>query len=248
MGQASGMGQPVIKLAVDPSLAFFVRPRRRSGEVACDEVSSLAHVVESAGVPRTEVGALVVNGTPAAFGYRPRAGDVVQVLPVQRPESLDCARFVLDVHLGTVARRLRLVGLDAAYDRDASDDELVERANAEQRVLLTQDRGLLCRRALWRGAYVRGAGPAEQFADVLARFAPALAPWTRCPACNGLLAPVPKADVEPQLKPGTRRTYQAFARCRQCGQVYWHGAHGRRLDAIIESAGRAVAAASGELG
>jgi uncharacterized protein len=242
------MGQPAIQVAVDPSLAFFARPQFRGGvaAVACDGVSSLGHVVESVGVPRTEVGALIVNGRPAGRGYRPHGGDVVQVLPVRRPEHLDGARFVLDVHLGTVARRMRLVGLDTAYGRDADDDELIEQANSEQRVLLTQDRGLLCRRALWRGAYVRGAGPGEQFADVLGRFAPPLAPWTRCPACNGLLSAVAKGEVESLLRPGTRRTYQAFARCQQCGQVYWHGAHGDRLDAIIESAVRVVAAAAAD--
>jgi uncharacterized protein len=232
------MGQPAVQIALDPSLAFFLRPRLRGGVVmvACDGVSSLGHVVESVGVPRTEVGSLIVNGRPTGPGYRPRGGDSGQVLPVRRPESLDHARFVLDVHLGTVARRLRLVGVDAAYDRDADDEELVEQANSQQRVLLTQDRELLCRRALWRGAFVRGADPGEQFADVLARFAPPLAPWTRCLACNGLLAPVPKPDVEQDLRPGTRRTYDAFARCQQCGQVYWHGAHGSRLQQIIDAA------------
>ena len=37
---------------------------------------------------------------------------------------------------------------------DASDDALIEQANAERRILLTQDRGLLRRRALWLGGYV----------------------------------------------------------------------------------------------
>ena len=49
---------------------------------------------------------------------------------------------------------------------------------------------------------------------MLDRFRPRLAPWTRCPACNGLLAPVAKAAVAPVLPPGTRRTYQTFSRCR----------------------------------
>jgi uncharacterized protein with PIN domain len=75
---------------------------------------------------------------------------------------------------------------------------------------------------------------------VLDRFKPPLAPWTRCPACNGPLSPVAKAAVAPTLPPGTRRTYQTFSRCRTCGQVYWHGAHCKRLEQIIDSAVRAA--------
>ena len=165
---------------------------------------------------------------------------------VRRPQQLTSARFVLDVHLGTLARRLRLVGVDAAYANDAGDDALIEQANAGRRVLLTQDRGLLRRRALWLGAYVRGARPDDQFQDVLDRFKPPLALWTRCPTCNGLLAPVAKTTVTPVLLPGTRRTYHSFSRCRSCGQVYWHGAHGKRLDQIIDSAIRAASTGPNE--
>jgi uncharacterized protein len=238
--------RPEADVRVAPELALFLRPRRRGetgGRVRCDGVSSLGHVVQSFGVPLTEVGALLVNGVPEQPRYRPHGGDAVEVLPVSRPQPVDRPQFLLDVHLGTLARRLRLVGVDAAYDRDADDDELIERANASRRVLLTQDRGLLQRRSLWFGAYVRGARPDEQFADVLGRFAPPLAPWTRCTACNGPLAPVPKAQVAEQLKPGTRRTYDSFARCADCGRVYWRGAHGGRLQATIDAAVQMVGTA-----
>jgi uncharacterized protein len=231
--------EPEADVRVAPELALFLRPGQRAasgGRVRCDGVSSLGHVVQSLGVPLTEVGALVVNSVPELPRYRPRGGDVVQVLPVLRPQPVDRPRFLLDVHLGTLARRLRLVGVDTDYDRDANDDELIERANAARRVLLTQDRGLLQRRTLWLGAYVRGARPDEQLADVLGRFAPPLAPWTRCTACNGSLAAAPKAEVAELLKPGTRRTYDSFVRCRDCGRVYWHGAHGRHLQATIDAA------------
>ena len=238
--------EPEADIRVAPELALFLRSGRRArsgGRVRCDGVSSLGHIVQSLGVPLTEVGALVVNGVPEQPRYRPRAGDFVQVLPVSRPQPVDRPGFLLDVHLGTLARRLRLVGVDASYDRDADDDELIERANAARRVLLTQDRGLLRRRSLWRGAYVRGARPDEQFADVLGRFAPPLAPWTRCTACNGPLAAAAKADVAELLRPGTRRTYDSFARCQDCGRVYWRGAHSRRLQATIDSAIQIVATA-----
>ena len=70
---------------------------------------------------------------------------------------------------------------------------------------------------------------------MLDRFATPLAPWTRCTACNGLLSPARKADVEQLLPPGTRRTYQTFSRCGDCGRVYWRGAHSGRLEAIVDN-------------
>jgi uncharacterized protein len=236
------MAGPEAEVRFAAELRIFLAPRHRGGRVRvrCGGVASLGHVVESFGVPLTEVGRLVVNGTPVTPGYRLGAGDVAEACPVRRPQPVPTPRFILDVHLGTLARRLRLLGVDAAYANDLDDDVLIERANAGHRVLLTQDRGLLRRRRLWLGAYVRGARPDDQLRDVLDRFAPPLAPWTRCTACNGLLAPARKADVEPLLQPGTRRTYQAFSRCAGCGKVYWRGAHSRRLEDIVAAAIRAV--------
>jgi len=229
-------------VSVAAQLRLFLKPAHRGGpvRVGCDGVSSLGHVVQSLGIPLTEVGSLVVNGRPVPPRYRPGGGDVVEVGAVGRPQLVPGATFILDVHLGALARRLRLAGVDTAYANDAGDDTLIEDANAGRRILLTQDRGLLRRRTLWLGAYVYGARPDDQFADVLDRFTPPLAPWTRCPACNGLLSPVPKAAVEPMLQPGTRRTYQEFSRCGTCGKVYWRGAHSKRLEALIASAQRAA--------
>jgi uncharacterized protein len=238
------MGAPEAVVTVAAELRMFLRPGRREGpvSVACDGVSSLVHVVESLGVPRTEIGGLTVNGNTEAPGYLPRSGDVVHVLAVPRPQRPGASLFLLDVHLGALARRLRLLGVDAVYDNNAADDDLVRRANAERRVLLTQDRGLLCRRQLWAGGYVHGAHPDEQLRDVLDRFAPRLAPWTRCTACNGQLLPVAKPAVERLLEPGTRRTYHEFAQCQACDRVYWRGAHAARLQAIVDGAGNSGAA------
>jgi uncharacterized protein with PIN domain len=221
-------------------LWLFVAPRLRRGlvEVRHDGDASLGHVVESLGVPLTEVGVLLTDGEIVAPSHRPAPGSTIEVRPVDRPQRVPHWRwrFVLDVHLGTLARRLRLLGVDTAYRNDADDDELVEQAAAQHRLLLTKDRGLLRRRALWAGAYVRGRRPADQLADVLDRFVPPLTPWTRCTACNGELEHVAKHVVADELAPGTRRCYDDFAKCRSCGQVYWHGAHGRRLQAVVDAA------------
>lgn len=220
----------------DVALWLFLPPRRRRPEVVVpyDGSSSLGHVVQALGIPLTEVKPPVVDG---ARSGRLHDGAVIELEPPSRPQALpDGAHFLLDVHLGSLARRLRLLGIDAAYDNEADDADLVERAGRERRVLLTQDRGLLLRRALRAGAYVHGAGADAQLVDVLDRFAPPLAPWTRCSACNGELAEVPKAEVADRLEPGTRRCYERFSRCRSCGRVFWHGAHGRRLGAIVAEA------------
>lgn len=218
-----------------PPLWLFLPPRRRRAEFAVpyDGDASLGHVVQALGVPLTEVDPPVVDGTRSG---RLHDGAVIELEPPPRPQPLPEARFLLDVHLGSLARRLRLLGVDTAYRNPADDAELVERAGRECRVLLTQDRRLLMRRALRAGAYVRGHGADAQLADVLDRFAPPLAPWTRCSACNGELAEVSKDEVADQLEPGTLRCYDRFARCTACGRVYWRGAHGRRLDAVVADA------------
>ncbi|OEV03359.1 Mut7-C RNAse domain-containing protein [Streptomyces oceani] len=250
-------------IRVSDQLRFFLPVRHRAGPSAesghegvrdgvrwaYDEEATVGHLVEALGVPLTEVGELRADGAPVPPSYRPAPGSHIAVESVPRPQPMPSAapwppRFVLDVHLGALARRLRLVGVDTAYRNDAADPELVTRANAEQRILLTQDRGLLRRRALWLGAYVRGGKPDEQLMDVLTRFDVPLAPWTRCPSCNGSLVPVAKEDIADRIPPGTRRTYDSFTRCDSCSRIFWPGAHHARLAERVTAARRISAAAN----
>jgi uncharacterized protein len=234
---------PRILLTVAPELRLFVASGRREGPVSVvtDGSSTLGHVVESLGIPLTEAGPLLVDGTQVPVSHIPADGESVHVSPVQRPQQVPGAplRFLLDVHLGTLARRLRLLGVDAAYEsEDIGDPALARLSAAERRVLLSRDRGLLRRRELWAGGYVYSDQPVEQLRDILERFAPALAPWTRCTACNGELGPADKDSVSEQLRQGTRTSYDVFARCTGCGHVYWRGAHHSRLSAIVDEAVR----------
>jgi uncharacterized protein with PIN domain len=228
-----------VVLRVAEPLQLFLAPRLRGTDVGVhwDGEASLGHVVESVGVPLIEVGALRVDGASVPAGARPRTGVPVAVVPVPRPQPMPTSRFVLDVHLGALARRLRLLGLDVAYRNDAADAELVGQVLAERRLLLTQDRGLLKRKVLRDGgrwaAYVRGSRPDDQLADVLDRFAPSLDPLSRCVACNGVLVDAAKGDVVDRIPPGTRRRYDEFRECAACGRVYWRGAHALRLDRIL---------------
>ncbi|MFE5187390.1 Mut7-C RNAse domain-containing protein [Streptomyces sp. NPDC056628] len=235
------MNGPEIHVEFAPELHLFVAGARRRGAtvLTTDGASTLGHVVESLGVPLTEVGTLLVDGRPVPVGHVPQAGESVTVRPVERPQRVPGAplRFLLDVHLGTLARRLRLLGVDTAYEStDIGDPALAARSATERRIMLSRDRGLLRRRELWAGGYVYSTRPEEQLRDVLDRFRPELRPWTRCTACNGLLKDATKDEVADQLEGGTRRTYDVFAQCTECGRAYWKGAHHEQLEAIVERA------------
>jgi uncharacterized protein with PIN domain len=235
------VNRPSVTVDIPPELRLFLPADRRAGSLALttDGTSSLGHVVESLGIPRTEVGGLAVDGREVPARHVPAAGESVEVLTVPRPQRVPGAplRFLLDVHLGTLARRLRLLGVDAAYESaDIGDPALAALSARERRVMLSRDRGLLRRRELWAGAYVYSDRPDEQLHDVLDRFEPPLAPWTRCVACNAPLREADKESVSDRLAAGTRRTYDVFAECPACGRVYWRGAHHDRLAAVVEQA------------
>jgi uncharacterized protein len=226
-----------VRLRIHPALRFLVPRRGRdSGDLVLphDPTATVGHLVQSAGVPLTEVGDLVVAEVSLSRWSRLQEQDRLDVVIRSRPQDLEGpARFLLDVHLGALTRRLRLLGVDAAYDKDADDDDLVEQAGRQDRMLLSRDRALLMRKALRRAAFVRGQHPDAQLADFIQRFRPPLQPWRLCLVCGGTLMPVSKDQVANALKPGTLRTQQQFSRCRSCGHVYWHGAHDAKLQQVV---------------
>ena len=243
-----GTGLMRAELRFYAELRDFLAPAQRDGHVshAFREPGSVKDVIESHGVPHTEVELILVNGRSVRFDHQVHDGDRISIYPVfesfdvaplvrVRPRPLRETRFVLDVHLGTLARRLRLLGLDCHYDRDATDDELVAISTSQGRILLTRDLGLLKRKAVTHGTFVRATHPPAQVKEIVRRFqlGGSLSPFSRCPTCNGALEAVAKTEVEADLPPMTRQLYDDFRRCRDCRKPYWRGAHHARLQAFV---------------
>ncbi|MGH9228719.1 MAG: Mut7-C RNAse domain-containing protein [Acidimicrobiales bacterium] len=210
-------------------------------------------VIEAAGVPHTEVDLVLVNGEPVGFSDRPAAGDRLAVYPMfetldigpvnrLRPQPLRDVRFVVDVHLGRLARLLRLLGFDTRWSNDLDDATLAAIGESEHRIVLTRDRGLLKRRRVTHGLFVHSERPVEQAVEVVQRLdlADRLAPFSRCLRCGGELAQADKADVLDRLEPLTRRHYHEFHRCQGCGKVYWRGSHHARLAEAVERVRSAI--------
>lgn len=217
-------------------------------EAPFGEPRSVKDLVESLGVPHPEIALVLVDDEPVGFDHLLSGGERVAVFPPFH--GIDLAgvrtvapppvepRFVLDVHLGTLTRRLRLLGFDSWYRTDADDDELATVAVDDRRILLTRDRGLLMRRVVSHGYCPRSDDPELQALEVIRRFdlVSRMAPLTRCVNCNGELAPVDKADVLDLLPPRTRVEFDEFARCGRCGQVYWPGSHVDAVDGFLARA------------
>jgi uncharacterized protein len=218
-------------------LRDHLAPRRRDRPFPVDlELpAGLRDLVQSTGIPHVEVKDAEVNGAAADWDRRIDDGDVVRLAPRYPLGSPpDGARFLLDVHLGKLARLLRLLGMDAAHHADAADADLAAEAAATGRVLLTRDRGLLMRAAVRRGRWVRATVPEAQAAEVLRAFALAgeVDPFTRCLECNTLLEPT---EPEPsEVPPRVAERHERFTRCPGCSRVYWAGSHHARLQATVD--------------
>lgn len=227
----------------------FLPPRQRRSDrlYRFDGHPSVKNAIESQGIPHTEVDLILVDGQSVDFDYHLRDGDRVAVYPTferfditplvrLRERPLRNTRFVVDVNLGKLARRLRMLGFDTLYRNDYGDAQIAEIAAREHRIVLTRDRRLLHHGRITHGYWVRSVDPDEQALEVVRRLQleASVRPLRRCLDCNGRIHPVPKAEVLHRLEPLTRRHYTDFYRCEHCAKVFWKGSHYAGIRAKLE--------------
>lgn len=216
--------------------------RKRDIALSFDPPTPVRHLVETLGVPHTEIELVLRNGESVDIEARVQDGDRLAIYPVferfdvaplvrLRRAPLREPRFAADAHLGRLARDLRLLGFDTFFANDVGDDELARCAATEHRIVLTRDRQLLMRREVTRGCYLRAARPEEQLAYLISRLqlCGLIRPFSRCTACNSAVEAVPLSVVASQLPASVRRLQDRFWRCAGCGRVYWQGSHWRAM-------------------
>ena len=232
------------------ALNDFLPLEKRARTIAWnfDVSGSVKDMIESLGVPHTEVDLILANGQSVEFTYRVQDGDRISVYPEfqsidispqahLRPQPLSEMRFVADTHLGRLAAYLRMLGFDTLYRNDYADEDLARLSASDDRILLTRDRGLLMRTMVTRGYYLRATEPVRQLAELLQRFdlAPAVTPFRRCMHCNAMLSSISKEKISDRLLPQTRQHFNEFYNCPQCDRIYWKGSHYRRMRQLIDS-------------
>jgi uncharacterized protein len=214
--------------------------------VSFDGSPSIKDIIESQGIPHTEIDLILVNGQSVDFSYKLENRDQVSVYPVF--ESLDISglkkfsekplqevKFILDVHLGKLARLLRILGFDTFYRNDLCDSEIVDISVKTGRIILTRDIGILKTGSVTRGYWVRSTNPQNQIREIVRRFdlCSQIHPFTICLICNGRLESVSKEQIADQLESKTLMYFDKFTQCKSCGKIFWEGSHFEKLRNFI---------------
>jgi hypothetical protein len=208
---------------------------------------SVKDAVEALGAPHVEVDVITVNGVSVTFDAHLADGDTMEAFPVGEGSGISGAlhlvdplrsepSFILDVHLGKLARDLRLLGIAAHLDHSLDDSGIAAVAAHTDRIVLTRDIALLKNGAVARGYRIRSRDPREQVREVVSRFdlVRFAKPFTRCIVCNGILEPVPKETVAARVPPEAARSYEEFHCCPSCGRLYWKGSHYEKMERMVE--------------
>lgn len=227
----------------------FLAPERRkiAFDYAFNGTPSVKDSIEAIGVPHPEVDLILVDDVSVGFDHQLTGGERVAVYPMfervdiaplarLRPEPLREPRFVLDVHLGKLARYLRLLGFDTIYDRSYVDATIVAVSVDERRIILTRDKGLLKHKEVSRGYWLRNIQPRLQIAEVIEVFdlRRTVRVFSRCMICNDTLEIVDETDVRDALPVGLRGQFEQVSRCPGCERLYWPGSHYDRLVDLVQ--------------
>ena len=209
---------------------------------------SVKDAIEALGVPHVEVDLILVNSLSVDFSYKLQNADSVSVYPIfesfditsvthLREKPLRDLKFILDVHLGKLAKYLRLCGFNSHYQTGYNDQEIIRLAVSNKMVILTRDKELLKNKKVTHGYWIRSQYLEEQLKEVFLQFdlKNQIRLFTRCMECNGILADVSKKDIMYRLLPKTRQYYQKFTKCPDCDRIYWVGSHHEKMKEYIAS-------------
>ncbi|MGK0289634.1 MAG: hypothetical protein ACI86H_001080 [bacterium] len=221
--------------------------KNKTIEYRFQESPAIKDTIEALGVPHPEVELILVNGKSVDFSYQLQENDQIQVYPpyhqlnVAEDEKLPVfpqgkPKFILDVHLGSLARYLRMAGFDTWYEAtDRGDQYLADTSGETGSIVLSRDIGLLKRASVCYGHWMRNSDPKKQFQEVVEYYqlASFFEPFCRCTECNDFIHPVDKEDVREKVPDYIYEYQQSFQQCQGCQKIYWKGTHYDRMQKFL---------------
>ncbi len=241
-----------LTLVFSKTLYYFLRPENRKTEIllSLPYKASIKDIIESLGVPHTEVGRIIVDGETVDFGFIPLHGQTIVINGIDapfdvfhssllRPFPLSAWRFIVDLNVAKLASLLRMLGFDTAYSPHFSDRRIALIAAYENRIVLSKDIELFKRKKITFGRWIHATHPDDQLIEVIHFFGikGPFNPFSRCLNCNMPLEPVSKKEIEDRLEPNTRKYFNDFKICRRCDQIFWQGSHFDEMCRRLQKAG-----------
>jgi len=216
-------------------------------EHSFNERASIKDMIESLGIPHTEIDLILVNNKSVNFNYIIKDQDDISVYPVfesfdisevqhLRSKPLRKPKFILDVHLGKLAKLMRIAGIDSLYQNDFEDDEIVKLALKNNRAILTRNIGLLKRKEVSHGYFVRNRNAEKQLPEIIERFQlkKIIKPFSRCIECSSILHKIEKEKVIHRIPPKVKYYLNEFYICSNCDKIYWKGTHYDKMSKMLE--------------
>jgi len=147
-------------------------------------------------------------------------------------------RFIADVHLGKLARLLRMFGIDTLYENNFNRQELITICQEQSRILLSRDTSFVKNKSL-KYFIVSDENPFVQLTGVIDHFElrEQFEPFSRCIACNGKLEVVSKNMIIHLLEENTANYFNEFFQCSDCKHIYWKGSHYKKMVHLISDLG-----------
>ena len=149
------------------------------------------------------------------------------------------SKFIVDAMLGKLTKKLRVLGYDSLYSSDIDDEEILNIAKKENRILITKDSQLV-KQGLKKNLTVieiTSNDEIEQFLQInkKVRLSKCIvsANTARCSVCNGELESIEKNLAKEKIPPKVLEQTNEFWQCKNCQKIYWEGTHIRNLQKFV---------------
>lgn len=139
-------------------------------------------------------------------------------------------KFAADRMLGRLVKWLRIIGQDVVYGPHLTGHGLIRAARAENRLILTRDRGLKQKQPP-AFLFIESDHYRDQLRQVVRQCGLQLEGdlFTRCIECNTVLQPEPKETLETIVPPYIFSSQEKFFSCPTCRRIYWPATHHQKM-------------------
>ena len=221
--------------------------RKTDVDVVLKGRQSIKDMIESLGVPHTEVDLILVNNRSVDFRYILQDNDRISVYPVferlnithitrLRKIPLRRNKFIADINLGNIVKYMRVLGLDVYHDSLLSNRDIIEISNNKNRIILTQNKKLLKFKDVSHGMFIRPGTTIEQIRRIIdyLDIKNDMKPFSRCLGCNTQLRSVQKNNILDRIPPKTKEWCHEYGQCPSCDKIYWKGTHFMKMEKVVK--------------